>query len=155
MLFRSPKLKEIIIDFRYEINSSDNESYNIAELPEHLLTHFPKATSCVTSQKISFHLKNISGFDIQNPIFSVRIPRTCLHPSQDGKILECRTNLFNNQNGLSQFDFIDDFIISNNSLPYWNNNEEFILWLRLIINHNDNNELKISINCTKDRKSVV
>jgi hypothetical protein len=97
-------------------------------------------------------MANDSGFTLKKPTLTFRLPLQKQHPHKVSEIYFFRTfnsNLFNSQRQLSLLEFADTCILSNSNLPYWNDQDDFTIWIRMVL---DDGKLEpfiveVSINC--------
>jgi len=99
-------------------------------------------------------MTNKSGFTLNKPTLTFRVPLRRKHPHRGEKeqIWSRRSfnsNLYNSTQELRIFEFADTSILSNSNLPYWNSGEEITIWIRMVL---DDSELKpfdveVSVNC--------
>lgn len=108
----------------------------------------------IKSYHVQFKITNNSGFDWKKPTLTFRLPLDKQHPidrkgGQNYSEQSFSSNLFNDQKDICQLDFVNTRILSNSNVPYWNNKDTFIIWIRMAIN-NENLEpfqVQVSVNC--------
>jgi hypothetical protein len=81
-----------------------------------------------------------------------RLPPAKQHPHEEnGKYLRCtfNSNLYNSQDELRILEMANTWILSNSNLPYWNNDEDLIIWIRMALNENEAQsfDVEVSVNC--------
>lgn len=103
------------------------------------------------SVRVHFKLVNESGITLQQPTLSFRLPLARHHPHRfdDGRwAVTFNSNLYNNQQFLRTLQFAETSIISNSNLPFWNDGDELIIWVRMAINAPDQEpfDVQVSVN---------
>jgi hypothetical protein len=58
------------------------------------------------------------------------------------------SNLYNFQDELRMFKFGDTAVISNSNLPFWNDGDEFVIWIRMALDAGGSEpfDVKVSLN---------
>jgi len=92
----------------------------------------------VISWQIHFNITNESGFTLEKPVVTFRIPTHKKHPhrSREDRLWSRRTfnsNLYNSREELRTLEFADTSLISNSNLAYGNPDEEIALWIRMVL----------------------
>ena len=118
---------------------------------EHEFFHYPDP---VVSWQVHFNIVNESGFTLEKPVVTFRVPNQKKHPhrSRDDEPWSRRTlnsNLYNSRDELRTLEFADTSLISNSNLAYWNPGEVVALWIRMVLDdgQDDAFDVSVSVNC--------
>lgn len=103
------------------------------------------------SARVHFRLVNESGLTLQQPTLSFRLPLARRHPHrlEDGTwTVTFNSNLYNSQQFLRTLQFAETSVISNSNLPFWNDGDELVIWIRMAIDAPDLDsfEVQVSVN---------
>jgi hypothetical protein len=116
----------------------DNESLILQRDIQPRLIDFEHPGTPIITFKVHFKLKNTTGFSLIKPFFTFKIPKDKRHPIKMSHISEMYDNLGFNSNllnvqkdDLRLIDIGEHIVFSNNILPYWNNNDEISIWIRM------------------------
>lgn len=128
------------------------ESIQKSEMSDDLIEAYKDFPDPVISHRVQFTIKNISGFTLKKPTFTFRFPIEKKHPhKQKGQakysVRTFNSNLYNSAQELRMLEFADTCLITN-SIPYFNNNEDVTLWIRMVLHKNMKPfSVEVSINC--------
>jgi hypothetical protein len=145
-----PVLKSVKVDIQASI-SGKKTRYKKADLPKNIVEQYADLPENISSSQIHFVMVNNSGFTLNNPTLTFRLPNECQHPHKEGNTWVTRnnSNIYNSQKELRRLEFGDTTILSNSNLPYWNNGETITIWIRMLIERIQVSpfEVVISVNC--------
>jgi len=134
------------------IKYEEKEEYKENELDNNLKSCYKSFP--VTSYRIHFKMRNISGFDLENPVFTFnKLPIDKQRPYSETKDrpYSKKTFTFSIVRPDKKAHFIEvdkKHLISLDGLPYWNKDNEIDLWIRMVINEEDEEfEVDVSVNC--------
>jgi hypothetical protein len=86
------------------------------------------------SYKVKFTIINRSGFTLKEPRVTFRLPLTARHPHEARNWQPAfHSNTFAKPEGFYGIQFGDDYVLSQRVLHHWNKEEEFLLWIRMVI----------------------
>jgi len=147
-----PKRRSVSVKIEASVDKGNIGFYPKNELSEDLRKIYKSFHDPVKSNRVQFHMTNISGFALNRPTLTFRLPLEKQHPHKVGETYSARTfnsNLYNSQRDLRLLEFGDTRILSNSNLPYWNNQEEITIWVRMVL---DDGKLEpfiveVSVNC--------
>lgn len=147
-----PERKSVNVKIKTAIDKMNIGTYPKKELSDSLRDIYQNYPDPVKTHKVLFNITNTSGFTLQKPTLSFRLPLQKQHPSKVGDIYSKRTfnsNIFNSQRELRHLEFADTLILSNSNLPYWNNGEEITIWIRMALDDGkfEHFIVDVSINC--------
>ena len=146
-----PKAKKVKVTIKQDIDPNHVGYYQKAELPNHLQTKYEGFPDPITSHRVQFKITNTSGFTLKKPTFTFRLPLEKQHPHTDGGQygLTFNSNLFNSQTELRLLEFADTRVLSNSNLPFWNNNDDITIWIRMLLDDGKLNPfmVDVSVNC--------
>jgi len=105
------------------------------DLPSDINLRYEDYPDPIKTHKVVFKIANISGFTLQKPSLTFRLPLQKLHPRKVGQqyTLSFNSNLFNSQSELRLLEFADTRILSNSNLPFWNDEDDIKIWIRMLI----------------------
>lgn len=155
------KIRVAKVKIEQFIDRKNIETYDKNTLSDELIRFFQNSSDPVESYRVQFKMTNISGFTLKNPTLTFRLPLQKQHPQKIPRrgpdkplfekfsVLNFRSNLFNSQTGLRVLEFADTRILSNSNLPYWNNQDEMTIWIRMVLDNGDSESfvVEISVNC--------
>lgn len=145
------KPKKVKVKIESSIDSKTVASYKKCDLPLDFQSKFSGHPDPINSHRVEFKITNTSGFTLKKPTLAFRLPKNKMHPHKVGTsiILTFNSNLFNSQDDIRLFEFADTQILSNSNLPFWNNNEDFTVWVRMTLDDGklDPFFVGVSINC--------
>lgn len=143
---------KISIEKPYIVNE-EKEEYEKSELDD-------KVKACykvfpVTSYRVHFKMRNISGFDLKNPVFTFnKLPiekqRPYSETSKKPYSTRCFTFSIVRPDRKPHFLEVDKkYLISLAGLPYWHKDNEIDLWIRMVLDSGgkDSFDVEISIDC--------
>jgi hypothetical protein len=147
-----PKRRSVNVKIEPSVDEANIGMYSKNELSEDLKRAYQNFSDPVKSYRVQFKLTNISGFTLEKPTLTFRLPLQKQHPHKIGKFYSEHTfnsNLFNSQRELRLLEFGDTRILSNSNLPYWNDQDDITIWIRMVL---DDGKLEpfvveISVNC--------
>ena len=133
-----------------EIDKQNIEPYNPEKLPNELKKHY--ANDTFYSYRVYFKIKNKSKFTLKKPVITFRLPTDLTHPrkiSSNRWIRDYRSNFFNAQIDLRTLQYGNTIVLSNNILPYLNDNQELPIWIRMCLMDNDMKprQVYVDLNC--------
>ncbi len=146
-----PKPKKVKIKIEQSVDSEHIGIYPKNELPSDLRTKYKTFPDPITSHKVQFKITNTSGFTLKKPTLMFRLPLEKLHPRKNngGYTLSFNSNLFNSQSELRLLEFADTRLLSNSNMPFWNNDDNITIWIRMLLNDGKLEPfiVEISVNC--------
>jgi len=147
-----PRRRSVNVKIEPSIDKANIGTYSKKELSEDLKKAYQKFSDPVKSHRVQFKMTNISGFTLEKPTLTFRLPLQKQHPHKIGKIYSERTfnsNLFNSQRELRLLEFADTRILSNSNFPYWNNQDDITIWIRMILDDGklESFIVEVSVNC--------
>jgi len=147
-----PERKSVKVSIKPSVDKRDVGRYRKKELSDDLRNEYKDFPDPVESYKVQFTITNVSGFALKNPTWTFRLPLQQQHPHKVGEIYSKRTfnsNLFNSQRELRLLEFADTIILSNSNLPYWNDQDVLIIWIRMALHRGDSKKfvVEVSVNC--------
>lgn len=151
-----PKQK-IKIENEVYANEKKGEYYK-KDFSDKLLEEYTDYPDPVTSHKIFFKITNKSGFTLEQPTLTFKLPSGKKHPNnQNGKFVfkNFNTNLYNSTQDMKMLDTGDSIYISNSNLPFWNNNDTHKFWIRMSIEGPNNNAFKIAISVNANNANGI
>ena len=122
--------------------------YYKKDFNEKLLEAFIDYPDPVTAHQIFFKITNKSGFTLEQPTLTFKLPSLKKHPKKRKEkftFKDFNTNLYNSTKDMKILDTGNSIYISNSNLPFWNNNDTLIFWIRMSIEGPKNNAFKIAI----------
>ncbi len=152
-----PRQKKVNINIEHYIDNK--EEYPKAKLAENLQKDYKDYADPIVSYRVQFKMINISGFSLKKPTLAFRLPSERRHPNQplnsidvsakSWSIRSFNSNIYNSQSELRVLEFGDTVILSNSNLPYWNNQDELILWIRMVLNDKNLEPFNVAVyvNC--------
>lgn len=146
-----PEKKSVNVKIETSIDNVNIGMYPKNELSDNLKETYQNYPDPVKSYKVLFKITNTSGFTLEKPTLTFRLPLQKQHPRKVGQIYSGRTfnsNIFNSQQELRLLEFADTLILSNSNLPYWNYQDEITIWIRMV----DDGKfepfiVEVSVNC--------
>ena len=136
--------KQQIINFTVKIFANKTKgktTYQTANLPFDIRSNFQQCGSDFSSYKVYFKITNTSKFALKKPTVTLKIPNSVKHPSQDLKSIEIRSNLYNSISSLQALEYGNTTVISNSNLPYLHSNETIKIWVRMMLDREDDKKL--------------
>ena len=96
------------------------------DMSETLKKHYKDFPDPVISAQVHFKMTNMSGFDLIKPTLTLSLPWIKQHPHRrenehTWSVLSFNWNLNTSRNEFSALQFGDTLMLSNSTLPYWNN----------------------------------
>ena len=130
------------------LSADEQGQHPKSEMSETLQEDYTDFADPVESYRVQFKMVNVSGFNLRKPALTFRLPIQRQHPQkpplpQDPrerplfaktKARSFNSNLYNSQRELRVLEFADTRILSNSNLPYWNDQEEITIWIRMALN---------------------
>ncbi len=113
-----------------------------------LLEAYTNYPDPVTSHQIFFKITNKSGFTLEQPTLTFKLPSCIKHPYKRKEMYDLKnfnTNLYNSTQDMKMLDTGDSIYISNSNLPFWNNNDTHKFWIRMSIEKSENKTFQIAI----------
>ena len=145
-----PKSKQV--DFAIKQSLEKKETIKKSNMSDDLKKNYSGFPDPVSSYRVQFKITNISKFTLKKPTFSFRVPMDKKHPNKKESdnmysMRSFNSNLYNSAQELRMLEFADMCLISN-SIPYFNNNEDVTLWIRMVLHENmEPFSVEVSINC--------
>ena len=147
----APKVKKVEVRIEQSIDTNNVGSYPKSDLPSDLQTKYKAFPDPITSHRVQFKITNTSGFTLKKPTLMFRLPLEKQHPYKAGRdyVLSFNSNLFNSQSELRLLEFADTRLLSNSNLPFWNNEDDITIWIRMLLNDGKLAPfmVEISVNC--------
>lgn len=150
-----PKCKYVNIKIEKSLGNNSKE-YDKNELSSNLKDFYKNSPNIFKSDRIYFKITNISGFTLKKPNLTFRLPINKKHPVKSPKLYESlrdlydrvsfNSNLYNSQVELQTLEMGETVILSNSNLPYWNNKESIVIWIRMIVEDSPFN-ISLAVNC--------
>jgi hypothetical protein len=152
-----PKAKKVDVTITTDIDENHIGYYNKADLPQDIQTIYNGLPDPIISHRVQFKITNTSGFTLNKPTLSFRLPLEKKHPHKAGDqyVLTFNSNLFNSQAELRLLEFEDTQILSNSSLPFWNNKDNIIIWIRMIVNDGKPEPFYVNISINSENAEGV
>jgi len=146
------KRKTVKVDITAHIEKQSMERYSKCDFSPQLKDKYSAYPDPVVSYRVYFDMRNISGFTLKRPALTFRLPIDRRHPHKDGINYGTTTfhsNIFNYQRDLVSLETADTLILSNSNLPYWNNDDEISIWIRIVLDPGPPQSfpVEISLNC--------
>lgn len=145
-----------------ELSVDERREHSKQNMTKELKDQFEGFDDPVESYRVQFRILNTSGFSLKKPTLTFRLPLDRQHPNKpsakkevDGadSLLYSRcsfnSNLYNSEEELRMLQFASTQVISNSNLPYWNDQDESELWIRMALNDVGLRpfSVDVSINC--------
>ncbi len=102
-----------------------------------------------TSYRVNFTIRNNSGFTLEKPVLSFKVPNELRHPPTEGSSEQpiFNSNLFNSRRDLTLLEFADSTVLSNSNLPYWNDKDSLMIWIRMAVREQEASfDVPVSLN---------
>lgn len=135
-----------------DIASSDLSPKEIEESVESIISY-------VGSYQVYFNITNVSGFTLNKPVVAFELPKKLRYPHKlsDGKWSLYFPSNLNNVPYVQQLEFGDRIVLSNNIVPYFNNEQDLDIWIRMGLSEDDKSEypIKVSLNCDNAEGKTV
>lgn len=150
---RKKESVEMSIEEPYIIDE-EKEEYKEGELGGSVKACYKKFP--VTSYRVHFKMKNISGFDLKNPVFTFnKLPIEKQRPYSETGNKSYSTRCFSfsivRTDKKPHFLVVDGkyHLISIDGLPYWNNGSEIDHWIRMVLDSGglEQFDVEVSVNC--------
>jgi len=137
------------IKVKIELSASKPSPHLKDDLPAELRKVYEDFPNRFKSYRVEFKMTNNSGFTLKKPTLTFKLPLQKQHPFQArGRWMRTfNSNLFNSQDEMRLLEFADTRILSNSNLPYWNNEDEITIWIRMFLGHMKPFDVEVSINC--------
>ncbi|MCE5250269.1 hypothetical protein LLG96_08620 [bacterium] len=146
-----PKAQKVKVKIEQNIDPNNIGFYYKSELPNDLQTKYEGFPYPIKSHKVHFKITNTSGFTLKKPTLTFRLPLEKQHPQKVGEkyVLSFNSNLFNSQTELRLLEFADTLLLSNSNLPFWNNDDNITIWIRMLLNDGKFEPfmVDVSVNC--------
>jgi hypothetical protein len=146
-----PKAKKVKVTIKQDIDLNNVGYYQKADLPKDLQTKYEGFPNPITSHRVQFRITNTSKFTLKKPTLTFRLPLEKQHPHKvaDQYRLSFNSNLFNSQTELRLLEFADTRLLSNSNLPFWNNDDDITIWIRMLLNDGKLEPfvVDVSVNC--------
>ena len=146
-----PKIRSVKVNIVQSVDKAEANigKYHKNKLCEELKKIYQNFPDPIKSHKVQFKMTNVSGFTLKKPTLTFRLPLEKQHPDELGQFRTFNSNLFSSQRELSLLEFADTCILSNSNLPYWNDQDDITIWIRMLL---DDEKLEpfiveVSINC--------
>ena len=152
-----PKAKNVDVTIKEDIDANHVGSYHKADLPEDLQTKYKSFPDPIASHRVQFKITNTSGFTLKKPTLTFRLPLEKQHPHKVGDqyILTFNSNLFNTQAELRLLEFADTRLLSNSNLPFWNNEDDITIWIRMLIDDGKREPFMVTISVNSENAEGV
>lgn len=152
LLISEPKKKQVKVNIASEINTTHSETYNYNEFPDFMKLLYSTSSMPIKSHQVYFKISNISGFTLIKPTLAFRLPKTKMHPSKvgDSYTHDFRSNLFNSQTELRMLELAGSIILSNSNLPFWNDKDELSIWIRMVLDGDNQNPFTVELSVNSD-----
>jgi hypothetical protein len=146
------KRKAVKVNITAHVEKKYTEQYSKSDFSPQLKDIYSAYPDPVVSHRVYFDMRNISGFTLKRPTLTFRLPINKKHPQKDAINYGSTTfhsNLFNYQRDLVTLETGDTLILSNNNLPYWNNDDDIGIWIRMVLDPGPPEPfpVEISVNC--------
>lgn len=134
-----PKKKSVKVNITLSVNERNMGTYQWDELSDDLKKYYEDFPRPLRSHRVQFNVVNDSGYTLEKPTLTFRLPIRKQHPYKEREPTQlCKkrsfnSNLFNSQEELRLLEFADTLILSNTNLPYWNDQDEITIWIRMIL----------------------
>ncbi len=146
--------KKSKVKVRIECSVDDERIHYKSEMSDGIEKKYDSFPDPVKSHRVQFKMTNNSGFTLKKPILTFRVPIRKKHPHRLSKnkpwsVYTFNSNLYNYRAELRMLEFADTSILSNSNLPYVNDGDEIMLWIRMVL---DDGKLEpfiveVSVNC--------
>jgi hypothetical protein len=149
-----PKTKKVDVEIKADIDENHIGSCNKADLPPSFQTKYKDFPDPIISHRVQFKMTNKSGFTLNKPTLTFRLPLEKQHPHKVGDkyILTFNSNLYNAQDELRLLEFADTWVVSNSNLPFWDNGDNIVIWIRMLIN--DGKRLPFIVNISVNSENA-
>lgn len=140
--------KKLFIKFKISSIIDETEpwaEYRKEKLSNELKEFFKEAPDPFYSFKVNFKITNTSGITWKHPTITFRLPISNEHPRDDYSGLAFNSNMYNSTVEVRFLQFEDTLLLSNSNLPYWNNEDSAVFWVRMVIYKDV--DLDVSVNC--------
>lgn len=130
-----PRARRVEVTIEPSVDEDHVGTHPKDELPPDLAKPYENLPDPVKSHRVRFRITNVSGFTLERPVLTFRLPLQKQHPHKQGRSygLTFRSNLFNSQRELRVLEFADTRILSNSNLPYWNHGDDITIWIRMVL----------------------
>ena len=149
------------VKVQINISFERRDEYSKEQMTEDLKECFSDFDDPVESYRVQFNMVNTSGFNLKRPTLTFRLPRERQHPKKPPKnykgqadpnvctIRSFHSNLYNSQDELRILEFADTLMISNSNMPYWNDQDSIMFWIRMALNDTSRQSflVYVSVNC--------
>lgn len=111
------------------------------------------------SYQVFFTITNTSGFSLKKPVLTFELPKKLQHPQKldkDKWISYFRSNLYNIPY-VQLLESGDRIILSNNIVPYFNDEQKLEIWIRMCLSEDDKSQypVRVSLNCDNAEGKTV
>ena len=136
MSIADPKVKKANVEVEQSVDENNVNLYVKSDLPSDLQLKYESFPDPITSHRVQFKISNISGFTLNKPTLTFRLPIEKQHPHRVGRsyTLTFNSNIHNPQSEFRLLEFADFCMLSISNLPYWNNGDEITIWIRMLLN---------------------
>lgn len=147
-----PMAKKIDVKIKEDIDTNHIGFYYKADLPEDLQTKYKSLSDPITSHRVQFKITNTSGFTLNKPTLTFRLPLDKRHPYKRGDqyVLAFNSNLYNSQTELRSLEFADTWLLSNSNLPFWNKEEDITIWIRMLIDDGKCEPFRVTVSVNSE-----
>jgi hypothetical protein len=157
----NPKGRTTNVNIEQFVDKSSIETYKKECLSPELKNVYQNSPDPVESYKVQFKITNASGFTLIKPTLTFRLPIQKQHPQKllnrgpKSKLFEkmskrtFHSNLFNSQSEIRVLEFGDTRILSNSNLPYWNDQDDITIWIKMVLDGGNSEPfyVEVSVNC--------
>jgi hypothetical protein len=152
-----PKAERVQVTIEPSVDKNHVLTYRKNELPPDLTGPYDNLPDPVESRRVLFKITNVSGFTLENPVLTFRLPLQKQHPHKQGQNygLTFRSNLFNSQRELRLLEFADTRILSNSNLPYWNHGDDITIWIRMVLGAGGLEPFTVEVSVNSENTSGV
>ena len=136
MSIADPKVKKANVEVEQSVDENNVNLYVKSDLPSDLQLKYESFPDPITSHRVQFKITNISGFTLEKPTLTFRLPIEKQHPHRVRRsyTLTFNSNIHNPQSEFRLLEFADFCMLSSSNLPYWNNGDEITIWIRMLLN---------------------
>ncbi len=150
--------KFVKFKFNMEVNKDNIETYDqdglssIGASSEDIKALIDLGMTPISkSYQVFFNITNTSGFSLRKPVLTFELPKKLQHPHKLDKgkwISYFRSNLYNVPY-VQLLESGDRIVLSNNILPYFSNEQDLEIWIRMCLSEDDKSRypLRVSLNC--------
>lgn len=156
-----PQKKPAKARISVSVNKSDNliNRHPKARLSGDLLEAYQGFPDPVESHRVQFEITNVSGFTLKKPTVTFRLPLDKQHPSAKPSEVSTertfRSNLYNSQSDLRLLEFADTLVLSNSNLPYWNDQDQTTIWIKMVLNDGELEPFSVEVSINAENAEGV